>query len=58
MRMENKNEREELNKIEQKHINLREILIKYECEEFGDALIDDVCLLFGYPTTNIFEVEE
>jgi hypothetical protein len=48
----------ELNKIKQKHINIREILIKYECEEYGDAIIDELCELFGYPNTNLFEVDE
>ena len=57
MKMENKNERTELNKIEQRHINIREILIKYGSEEYGDCIIDEICDLFGYPDTNIFEVE-
>jgi len=38
-----------------KYNELRKILMKYECEEFGDCIIDEICLLFNYPTT---EVEE
>jgi len=39
-----------------KHNKLREILISYEVEEFGDAIIDDICRLFDYKTTT--EVED
>ena len=38
-----------------KHEELREILIKYGNEEYGDAIIDEICGLFNYPRT---EVEE
>lgn len=58
MKTENKVEREELNKIEQRHINIREILIKNGCEEYGDAIIDEICDLFHYPNTNIFDEED
>lgn len=34
------------------HNELRNILIKYECEEFGDAIIDEICELFNYPKTD------
>jgi len=43
-------------KIINKHNKLKNILIKYECEEFGDCILDDICILFDYPTTN--EVEK
>lgn len=35
-----------------KHNKLREILIKYECAEFGDCIVDEISKLFNYPTTN------
>lgn len=35
----------------QKQEKLREILIKYNSPEFGDSIIDEICELFGYPTT-------
>jgi len=41
----------------EKHEILRGILIKYECEEFGDCIIDEICNLFNYPNT-IKEVEQ
>mgnify|MGYP000235636971 CR=1 FL=1 len=30
-----------------KHDKLRKILIDYECEEFGDCIIDEICELFN-----------
>ena len=36
----------------EKHEQLREILMKYECKEFGDCIIDEICELFNYPRTN------
>lgn len=39
----------------QKHNKLREILLDYECEEIGDALIDEICDVFGCPRTTLFE---
>ena len=35
-----------------KHDKLRKILIDYECDEFGDSIIDEISKLFNYPTTN------
>lgn len=46
--------KEELKKIEQKHEQLRKILIDAENVEYGDFVIDDICELFGYPTTNVY----
>ena len=40
---------------EMKHNKLREILISYNCEEFGDCIIDEICDLFNYPNTNGIE---
>jgi len=37
--------------IMSKHNRLREILVEYGCKEFGDCIIDDICLLFNYPDT-------
>ena len=34
-----------------KHEELRKILIDYNNKEFGDAIIDEISLLFDYPTT-------
>lgn len=40
------------------HNKLRDILIKSGNEEYGDCIIDDICWLFGFPTTNDVEDEE
>ena len=36
---------------------LREILIKYNNPEFGDYIVDEICWLFGFPTTADVEPE-
>jgi len=42
---------------EDKQEQLRIILVKYKCEEFGDCIIDEICDLFGYPNTN-YKIEK
>ena len=39
------------------HDVLREILIKYNNPEFGDCIVDEICWLFGFPTTTDVEPE-
>lgn len=39
--------------VNEKHDKLRKILIEYQCEEYGDALIDEICDLFNYPRTEV-----
>jgi len=46
------------NNAMQTHNNLREVLIEYGSEEFGDCIIDEICNLFNYPDTNFFEEKE
>lgn len=48
----------QLEKIERKHEQLRKILIEYKCVEFGDSIIDDICEVFNYPNTNVFELDD
>ena len=36
---------------------LREILIKYNNPEFEDFIVDEICWLFGFPTTTDVEPE-
>jgi hypothetical protein len=38
-----------------KHDKLRKILIDYGCQEFGDAIIDEISALFNYPKTEVGE---
>lgn len=33
------------------HNKIREILISYGNPEYGDCIVDEICFLFGYPTT-------
>lgn len=40
-----------------KHDELRGIMIKYNNPEYGDAIIDEISTLFGYPTTTAYEQE-
>jgi len=40
------------------HDALREILIKYGCEEYGDCIVDEISWLFSFPTTIDVEPEE
>ena len=37
--------------IREKQEKLRNILIKYGSEEYGDVILDEICDLFGYPNT-------
>ena len=40
------------------HDKLREILIKYNSPEYGDAIVDEISSLFNFPTTIDIEPEE
>jgi hypothetical protein len=40
------------------HDKLREILIKYGNEEYGDCIVDEISWLFNFPTTIDVEPEE
>lgn len=44
--------------IKNKHYNLRQILIEYGCQEYGDCIVDDICNLFNYPNTYYNETKE
>jgi len=38
-------------KARETHEKLREILVKYDCPEYGDCIVDEISWLFGFPTT-------
>jgi len=44
--------------LQEKHEDLRNILIKYGCQEHGDVIIDEICSLFDYPQTTIYYKED
>ena len=37
--------------IRKTHQKLRDILQKYGNKEFGDCIVDEICLTFNYPIT-------
>lgn len=43
---------------EQTHNKLREILRSYNNPEWGDCIVDEICSLFGYPTTTDINPEK
>lgn len=45
-------------KVKETHNKLREILIKYGCEEYGDCIVDEISWLFDFPTTIDVEPKE
>lgn len=45
-----------ITKILETHQKLRDILIEYGNEEYGDCIIDELCQATGFPTT--VELEE
>lgn len=47
-----------IEEAQEKHEKLREILIKYGSEEYGDCIVDEISWLFDYPTTIDTEEEE
>jgi hypothetical protein len=44
-------------KIEAVHQKLRDILISYGSEEYGDCIVDEISFIFGFPTTTDIETE-
>tara|TARA_R100000700_G_scaffold38736_1_gene50417 strand:- start:418 stop:618 length:201 start_codon:yes stop_codon:yes gene_type:complete len=47
-----------IKRVKQQHNKLRKILIKYNNPEFGDCIIDEICELFIYPTTLIYDYDK
>jgi hypothetical protein len=48
----------DIEQAKETHNKLREILIKYGNEEYGDCIVDEISWLFGFPTTIDVEPEE
>ena len=47
----------EIEQLKIKHEQIREILIKYDCEEYGDCIIDEICNVIKIPPTTIYYQE-
>jgi len=45
---------DDINNLIQLHENIRNILIKYGNNEFGDCIIDDICNCVGISPTTIY----
>jgi len=43
-----------LEKLKEVHEAIRNVLIDYECEEYGDCIIDDISLAVGIDTTQVY----
>ena len=48
----------EIKKARGQHQKIREIMEKYGNPEYGDCIIDEICFLFGQPTTTDTEPED
>ena len=48
----------DIEQAKETHDKLREILIKYGSEEYGDCIVDEISWLFNFPTTIDIEPEE
>ena len=48
----------EIEQLKIKHEQIREILIKYDCEEYGDCIIDEMCNVIKIPPTTIYYQED
>ncbi len=46
--------KEELKELENIHEKIRSVLIDYNCEEFGDCIIDEICEAVGIPPTTVY----
>jgi hypothetical protein len=49
---------EEIEKLKDIHDKLRSILIDYNSPEYGDCIIDEICIAVGIPTTLVYYKEE
>lgn len=45
--------KEHINEVAHKHEQIRQVLIEFGCDEYGDAIVDCICALFDYPQTEV-----
>ncbi len=43
-----------IKELKEKHEAIRRILIDYDCEEFGDCIIDEICNAVGILPTTVY----
>lgn len=49
--------KEEIETLKEKHDKIRNILIDYGNEEFGDCIIDEISVAVGLPPTTVYYEE-
>jgi hypothetical protein len=47
----------EIDLLKIKHEKIRNILIDYNCEEYGDCIIDEICEVTGIKPTTVYYTE-
>lgn len=48
---------QEIEELKETHEKIRNILIDYGSEEYGDCIIDEICEAVGLPTTTVYYEE-
>lgn len=49
--------KEQIEQLKEKHEKIRQVLIDYGNEEYGDCIIDEICEVVGIPPTTIYYEE-
>ena len=50
--------KEQIEALKETHEKIRSILIDYGSEEFGDCIIDEICVAVGIPPTSVYYDEK
>jgi hypothetical protein len=50
--------KEEIEKLKETHEKIRNVLIKYGNEEYGDCIIDEISEAAGLPPTTVYYEED
>ena len=50
-------EKKEIEELREKHEKIRRVLIDYDCEEYGDCIIDEICDAVGILPTTVYYIE-
>lgn len=50
--------KEQIDSLKKTHDKIRNILIDYGNEEYGDCIIDEICEVVGIPPTTIYCEED
>lgn len=49
--------KEQIEELKNKHNAIRTVLMKYNCEEYGDCIIDEICEAVGILPTIVYYIE-